>query len=251
MTDTPHDSWADVYDLAYETSFGAFYRELTDTTLSFVDEHSMPGARIIDFGAGTGRLALPLSQRGFEVTAVEPSPAMIDRLEAKASQLRPRPKHPVKTVRSRMQDYQGNGEHDLALCVFTVLLYLLDEASLNCAFASARDALKPDGQLLLDIPSEHIFSGYSHRDPEFERYVEIDRDHDQIYNYEERIHVLNGDAQWTHYEDRFAIRCWDEDSVCEALNAAGFAFVDDLSGRFAGSGSSYLLFAARQDHRPR
>ena len=35
-----------------------------------------PGAPAADIGAGTGRLALPLSERGLDVTAVEPNDAM-------------------------------------------------------------------------------------------------------------------------------------------------------------------------------
>lgn len=34
------------------------------------------GARVADIGAGTGRLALPLAERGFDVVAVEPNDAM-------------------------------------------------------------------------------------------------------------------------------------------------------------------------------
>lgn len=34
------------------------------------------GARVVDIGAGTGRLSLPLRQRGLAVTAVEPNAAM-------------------------------------------------------------------------------------------------------------------------------------------------------------------------------
>jgi 2-polyprenyl-3-methyl-5-hydroxy-6-metoxy-1,4-benzoquinol methylase len=35
-----------------------------------------PGGSIVDFGAGTGRLAIPLARAGYRVTAVEPSSAM-------------------------------------------------------------------------------------------------------------------------------------------------------------------------------
>src|SRR5260221_4464872 len=44
-----------------------------------------PGARIGDIGAGTGHLALPLAARGFDVTAVEPAEAMLDRLRRSAA----------------------------------------------------------------------------------------------------------------------------------------------------------------------
>ena len=80
---TPHDSWAEVYDRVYEESFGNFYNDLTATTLSVIDELAFPGCDILDLGAGTGRLAIPLSQSGFQVTAVDASVGMLDVLKRK------------------------------------------------------------------------------------------------------------------------------------------------------------------------
>lgn len=39
-----------------------------------------PGSRLLDVGAGTGHLALPLARRGFAVTALEPAVLMLEAL---------------------------------------------------------------------------------------------------------------------------------------------------------------------------
>jgi ubiquinone/menaquinone biosynthesis C-methylase UbiE len=44
------------------------------------------GASILDVGAGIGHLSIPLAQRGFSVTALEPAIGMLQRLQARAEQ---------------------------------------------------------------------------------------------------------------------------------------------------------------------
>ena len=43
-----------------------------------------PGRRVGDLGAGIGHVALPLARRGFDVIAIEPAQAMLDRLRGQA-----------------------------------------------------------------------------------------------------------------------------------------------------------------------
>ena len=50
----PHASWAGIYDLVYEESFGQFYDALTNTTIDQIKKTVQPPASIVDFGAGTG-----------------------------------------------------------------------------------------------------------------------------------------------------------------------------------------------------
>lgn len=48
--------------------------------------HELAGSqgRVLDVGAGTGHLSLPLSARGLEVVAIDPARAMLERLQADA-----------------------------------------------------------------------------------------------------------------------------------------------------------------------
>ena len=78
-----HNSWAKVYDRAYKESFGTFYKELTECTLEVIKEEFSECLKVIDFGAGTGRLSLPLSQLGYKVTAVDASEEMLKELQKK------------------------------------------------------------------------------------------------------------------------------------------------------------------------
>lgn len=236
MTAQPHSSWAEVYDVAYRRSFGDFYDRLTVATVELVEGMLPLPSSIVDFGAGTGRLSLPLSRKGYEVTAVEPCQEMLDQLQSKDQQKK------VKTVCSRMQEYQGDAKFDMALCVFTVILYLLEEDSLKKSLTAAYKALQPDGCLVLDIPSEAIFSSYSRRDSSFERTVTVTRRNGNIYSYKEDLIVTNDHGESTRYQDEFSIRYWSQQQVIGILREIGFADGEDLTHHFSGAGSSYYKF---------
>lgn len=233
MTGNPHASWAEIYDTAYQRSFGASYDYLTDITVKFIAERLPLPASIVDFGAGTGRLSISLSQMEYAVTAVEPCQEMLTQLRSKD------PHNSINPVCSKMEDFRGDGKFDLALCVFTVILYLLDENSLKKSLTAAYDALRPNGLLILDIPSEAIFTGYSIKDPGFERIVSITRTNDSVYDYKETLAVTSSHGSTARYEDAFQIRHWDKQKVMEILQEIGFVDCEDLTVRFSGSGSSY------------
>ena len=58
---------------------------VADALLAMLDV--APGARAIDLGCGTGRLALPIAKLGAEVLAVDVSPAMVNELSEQARTL--------------------------------------------------------------------------------------------------------------------------------------------------------------------
>ena len=60
LCSVPHDSWANSYDQLFEASFGSHLANLTDLTMKIVLELTEPSESILDIGAGTGRMSLPL-----------------------------------------------------------------------------------------------------------------------------------------------------------------------------------------------
>ncbi|OPX80528.1 MAG: Mg-protoporphyrin IX methyl transferase [Methanosaeta sp. PtaB.Bin039] len=89
-----------------------------------------PSWSVLDIGAGPGTLALPLSRRARQVTAVEPSSAMVKRLEkhiaeAGISNIRILPK--------RWEDLSDEevGEHDLVIASYSLSFLDMQEALLK------------------------------------------------------------------------------------------------------------------------
>lgn len=233
---TPHASWAEHYDAAYQHLFRELYEALTQTTVHCVEKIQPPPARIVDFGAGTGRLTLPLARLGYTVAAIDPCAEMLAILRSKAEDQN----LAVQTVCCRMQDDFQSPVFDIALCVFTVLLYLLDEAALAASFQRAAAVLRPGGRLLLDIPTKQLFRSYYRTAPGLVRDVRVVSETEVLFRYEDAIQVFDG-ARWVNHTDSFQIRYWEQSEVLAALKNAGFLVQEDMSARFAGSGSNYYL----------
>lgn len=238
---SPHDSWAPHYERVMELTYGELYARLTTCALAEVRRRLPRGGSIVDFGAGCGRLALPLAAEGYRVTAVEPSVPMLEVLRARRRVMRPRSAIPrLGTVRGRMQETLLPRKHDMALCVFTVISYLLDASALSDALTVAASTLGPGGRFLLDVPDASLFASSEHEDAWMIRTVEMEPLGDGRYAYEERTTLRTTSGNVT-YGDRFTLRRWGVEEVADALREAGFASAEDVTDAFPDLGARYLL----------
>lgn len=234
MMDSPHSRWANWYDAVYEKAFGEDFHELTRVTLEQVEKSLPPPARIVDFGAGTGRMALPLVERGYEVAAVEPCQAMLEQLVQKAGG------GAVTPYACRMQDFQCAQKFDMAICVFTVLIYIVDEEAFEKSIQAAADALVPGGLFLLDIPLRPLFQSNHIQTPEIDRDISIQPLGGSLYRYRE-VTTLPGAGETAAFTEEFNIRCWGVQYVKKVLADCGFSVKEDLTSAFFRWGAKYLL----------
>jgi ubiquinone/menaquinone biosynthesis C-methylase UbiE len=97
-----------------------------------------PGRRILDIGAGTGRVAIPFARLGYETVAFDSSVAMLHELQRKASET------PVHLVVGTGERLPFANECFDAVIVARVL-YLI--ADWRAALEQAHDVLKHGGSL--------------------------------------------------------------------------------------------------------
>lgn len=126
----------------YELDFGELYDDIV-----LYRELSPVTSRILELGAGTGRVAAQLSDRGRRVTAVESSPAMLaagcERMEEAG----------VEVIQTDMRcpSLPAGELYDLVIVALSSFQHLLRRADQLATLRSAAARLAPDGVLALDL----------------------------------------------------------------------------------------------------
>lgn len=236
MHDEPHDSWASVYDEAYQKSFEGIYSNLTDLTLDFVQTNTKSGASILDVGSGTGRLSIPLSEFGFSVVAVDASSQMLGVLAQKDL------RNKIETIHSKVQDMELGCKFDVVICVFSVFCYLTEPEDLHAAIEQIAKHASSGGYVLIDVPTYCSFRSLKFRSKSLERttkVIKVDTDRN-IFEYSEKVVIKLKDKRDV-FEDKFLIRYWEPEVILSKFNACGMTVEADLSYIFAGSGAQYFV----------
>ncbi|MER5875465.1 class I SAM-dependent methyltransferase [Streptomyces sp. NPDC001910] len=103
------------------------------------------GAKVMDYGCGDGRVAIPMAALGYDVTAVDSSPNMLDRLTDRAPDLTT-----VQAAADGIAGHLGRRRMDAVYCL-AVLIHHSYSDCLNIV-AKLRAATKLGGILVLDWP---------------------------------------------------------------------------------------------------
>jgi SAM-dependent methyltransferase len=140
--------YAGQYDLLYQDK--DYERECALLAEVFRRYARSPVETILDLGCGTGNHSLPLSRRGYAVTGVDRSPAMLERARQKAA---------AESSGGRAPVFQQGDAHDLdlgrtvdaALMMFAVLGYQLTNDDVSASLATVRRHLSPGGLFVFDV----------------------------------------------------------------------------------------------------
>ncbi|MGW7258185.1 class I SAM-dependent methyltransferase [Streptomyces sp. NPDC054834] len=141
-----------VQDIGYGRQFAGWYDRLIpddSVTAEAVEGlkalHPDPEAGTLEFGVGTGRIAIPLSADVGRVTGVDSSPEMLDALRVKL-------KHggDVTPVHGDIRTYTEQSHYGLVYCVCATLSVLTTPEDQRQAVQRAADLLVPGGRLVIE-----------------------------------------------------------------------------------------------------
>jgi SAM-dependent methyltransferase len=102
---------------------------------------------ILDLGCGTGRLAIELSAKGYAVTGVDNSPAMLKIARRNADERQVK----LRLLKSQLSELKITGRFDAAYSIQDPFNYILEEKELSNSLARLKSLLRPGGILVVDI----------------------------------------------------------------------------------------------------
>lgn len=102
------------------------------------------GGPVLELAVGTGRLAIPLAERGLEVVGVDISEEMLAQLRAKPGAER------VETIVGDMTTVRLDREFDVVLLAYSSLFVLGTQEAQVQLFRNAADHLRPGGRFVLE-----------------------------------------------------------------------------------------------------
>ncbi|MFG1845260.1 class I SAM-dependent DNA methyltransferase [Micromonospora carbonacea] len=139
------DIWdADAAERYDTPGVGMFAPEVLGPTVDRLATLAGDGAAL-EFAVGTGRVAVPLAERGVPVTGIELSTAMLDRLRTKVDEAT------LPVVVGDMATAVAPGAYSLVYLVFNTIANLLTQAEQVACFRNAARHLGPGGRFVIEL----------------------------------------------------------------------------------------------------
>jgi SAM-dependent methyltransferase len=127
-----------------ESSAEMFDQAVVDPTVELLAEIAGSG-RALELGIGTGRIALPLAQRGVPVHGIELSKAMVARLRAKPGG------DDIGVTIGDFATTTVDGTFSLAYLVFNTIMNLTTQAAQVACFRNVAAHLQPGGRFVIEV----------------------------------------------------------------------------------------------------
>lgn len=158
--------------------YGGLLAEIYDVEQNFTDDieyylrmASRFGDPILELGAGTGRLLIPLAKKGYQVVGLEKSPSMVDIFLRKIDSLEDRIQKRISVIEGDMSEFNLDKKFSFIFMAYNTLNHLRRDQVLEC-FRCVKKHLAPHGVFMLnnDIPSLEDMKGSSGKTVRYEHY---------------------------------------------------------------------------------
>lgn len=206
----------------------AAYRKRADYLERWFRKSAIPVRTVLDLGCGTGTMAYLLTQRGYQVTAVDGSEEMLTQAMGKALSAN---LEPPLFLHQQMPRLRLLEPVDAVISTLDALNYLTRAKDLQETFCRVYRWLRPGGQFLFDVNSPHKL-----RRMDGQMYMDESEDSccvwrtffsekSRICTYQVDLFRLRQDGAWDREFEEHRERAWEEEELRAFLAKAGFTAV--------------------------
>lgn len=217
-------------------------RAEVDEMAARLADHAGTLVRVLDMGCGFGRHAVEFARRGAEVTAVDPSAAMLDAAQINAA----------NAGLDGMVDFRlGPGQlfvadepYDLALALFTTLgqMTAIDDDDIvhDALLAAMFNALRPGGHAVIEVPDRELVAANLVTDETLGS-THVVRAFDEATSVVTERFVLDDGTTFD-----LLYRVFARDELRALLHDAGFVVADVIEQALVPPPPSFMTFYARR-----
>lgn len=123
------------------------FNDAAEQVPALLERLALRGGAVLDLGCGPGRHALPLARAGLDVTAVDTSERLIERLRARASEAG----LDIEALVDDMRTFRRPDAFDAVVVMWTSFGYFDEEGDHRAALDRCLENLRPGGWLVLDL----------------------------------------------------------------------------------------------------
>lgn len=115
------------------------------------DKAVASGGPVLELGAGTGRITIPIAEAGIRVTALDLDGRMLDNLRAKAAALPADAAARISVSQGDMRSFAFYERYALVIIPFRAFLHNVTREDQLATLKCSRSHLRPDGELALNV----------------------------------------------------------------------------------------------------
>ncbi|MCK4632914.1 MAG: class I SAM-dependent methyltransferase [candidate division Zixibacteria bacterium] len=112
----------------------------------YLEQAGKFGGPVLELACGTGRITIPLAEKGFEIVGIDLSPPMLERARKKAAEKRLK----IEWIEADCRTFKLQKKFNLIFIPYNSIAHIHDRESHEALFACVKKHLADDGRFVID-----------------------------------------------------------------------------------------------------